>query len=85
MTRYYFYQADFFVSEANNPAAEREGGVHGIWVVDDESTPDVILAAIEKWLYAQWQGQGQNAPQDNDPSPSQTNVSYVIKQFNNVS
>jgi hypothetical protein len=83
MLRYYFYQADFFVTDTARPEANREGGTHGIWVVEDDSTPDVILAAIDKWLYAQWEEQAQNAAPAGGQANS-TTVSYVIRQFNNI-
>jgi hypothetical protein len=83
MVRHYFYQADFFVTDTTNPQVNREGGTHGIWVVEDDSTPDVILASIEKWLYAQWEEQAQNAPAASGQAGSST-VSYVIRQFSNI-
>jgi hypothetical protein len=84
MVRYYFYQADFFVTDSKNPLNNRDGGTHGIWVVEDDSAPDVILASIEKWLYAQWEEQAQSAPPASGQGDS-TTVSYVIRQFNNIS
>ena len=53
-----------------------QGEVHGIWVVEDESTPDVILAAIEAWLYEEWEKKSQAA--------SAPPVTYAITQFNLV-
>jgi hypothetical protein len=84
MVRYYFYQADFFVADTSNPLNNREGGTHGIWVVEDDSSPDVILAAIEKWLYEQRDEPAQNAPQAAGRATGAT-VSFVIRQFNNIS
>jgi hypothetical protein len=89
MVRYYFYQADFFVADTSNPLNNREGGTHGIWVVEDDSSPDVILAAIEKWLYEQREEPAQNAPAQNAPQAAgqatAATVSFVIRQFNNIS
>ena len=83
MTRYYFYQADYYLANPANPAADREGGVHGIWVVEDESTPDLILASVEKWLYEDWERQSP-APQQQGQTASTASISFVIKQFNSV-
>jgi hypothetical protein len=87
MTRYYFYQADYYITEVNNPGDDREGGNQGIWVVEDDSTPDLILESILKWLYEQWEKQQEAAHQaaraNNQPVEPLT-IYYLIKQFNKV-
>jgi len=78
MSRYYFYHANYLASSASGDAQPVQGGeVHGIWVVEDDSTPDIILAAIETWLYEEWEkkAQGTSAP---------LSVTYAITQFNLV-
>jgi hypothetical protein len=77
MNRYYFYHASYLASSASGDVEPLQGEVHGIWIVEDESTPDIILAAIEAWLYEEWEkkAQGGSAP------PS---VTYAITQFNLV-
>jgi hypothetical protein len=54
----------------------------------------VILAAIEKWLYEQREEPAQNAPAQNAPAQNApqaagqataATVSFVIRQFNNIS
>jgi hypothetical protein len=77
MSRYYFYHANYLASSASGDAQPVQGEVHGVWVVEDDSTPDIILAAIETWLYEEWEkkAQGTSAP---------LSVTYAITQFNLV-
>lgn len=77
MTRYYFYHANYYTSPKGADEPPQQGEVHGIWVVDDESTPDVILGALESWLYEDWD----KRPQTTAAAPS---VNFVITQFNSV-
>ena len=75
MNRYYFYHANYLASSAGGDAQPLQGEVHGIWIVDDDSTPDIILAAIEAWLYEEWDKKAQGTG---------TPVTYAITQFNPV-
>jgi hypothetical protein len=78
MSRYYFYHANYFTAPKAGDEQPQAGEVHGIWVVEDDSTPDVILAALESWLYEDWEKRAQDAA-------ASASVSYAITQFNLVS
>jgi len=78
MSRYYFYHANYFTAPKSGDEQPQAGEVHGIWVVEDDSTPDVILAALESWLYEDWEKRAQG-------SAASASVSYAITQFNLVS
>lgn len=77
MSRYYFYHANYYTTPKGTDEAPQQGEVHGIWVVDDESTPDVIFGALEAWLYEDWEKRAQAAGLS-------ASVSYAITQFNSV-
>ncbi len=77
MSRHYFYHANYYTIPKSANEAPQQGEVHGIWVVDDESTPDVILAALETWLYEDWEKRAQT-------SGMTASVNYAITQFNSV-
>ncbi len=77
MSRYYFYHADYYTAPKASGDPPQQGEVHGIWVVDDESTPDVILAALESWLYEDWERRSQT-------TGIAASVNYAITQFNLV-
>jgi hypothetical protein len=77
MSRYYFYHANYYTTPKAADEPPQEGEVHGIWVVDDDSTPDVILAALETWLYEDWEKRTQSAG-------AAAAVNYAITQFNPV-
>jgi hypothetical protein len=77
MTRYYFYHANYYTAPKEADQPPQEGEVHGIWVVDDESAPDVVLAALETWLYEDWEKRAQS-------SGMSASVNYAITQFNLV-
>jgi hypothetical protein len=77
MSRYYFYHANYYLTPKGADEPPQQGEVHGIWVVDDESTPDAILAALESWLYEDWEKRAQAAG-------NSASVSYAITQFNLV-
>jgi hypothetical protein len=77
MSRYYFYHANYYTTPKGADEAPQQGEMHGIWVVDDESTPDVILGALEAWLYEDWEKRAQTTGM----APS---VNFAITQFNLV-
>jgi hypothetical protein len=77
MSRYYFYHANYYTTPKGTDEAPQQGEVHGIWVVDDASTPDVIFGALEAWLYEDWE---KRAP----AAGIAASVSYAITQFNLV-
>lgn len=77
MSRFYFYHANYYTVPKGTDEPPQQGEVHGIWVVDDESTPDAILAALETWLYEDWEKRAQTAG-------ITASVSYAITQFNLV-
>jgi hypothetical protein len=79
MSRYYFYHANWFTNPVGE-TAPLQGEVHGIWVVEDESTPDTILSAIEAWLYDDWDKQRQTSGAAASGGPA----TFFITQFNNV-
>jgi len=78
MSRYYFYHANYYTAPKAAGEEPQAGEVHGIWVVDDDSTPDVILAALEAWLYEDWEKRAQAA------ASVSASVSFAITQFNLV-
>jgi hypothetical protein len=73
MSRYYFYHANYYTTPKTADEPPQQGEVHGIWVVDDESTPDVILAALETWLYEDWDKR--------QTTGASASVNYAITQF----
>jgi len=85
MTRYYFYHANYYTDSGNEGAPPLMGEVHGIWIVEDDSTPDVILAAIEAWLYDEWDKKRQGTEEGNPTGARPpASVTYAITQFNLV-
>ncbi len=70
MSRYYFYHANYYTTPKVTDDAPQQGEVHGIWVVEDESTPDVIFGE-------DWEKRAQAAG-------ISASVSYAITQFNRV-
>ncbi len=85
MTRYYFYQADLYNPEENSTGEDRLLGCnHGIYVVEDESTPDVIFEQILKGLLddaiAQYEANARAA--NVEPEPNR--MYYVMKEFYKV-
>jgi hypothetical protein len=81
MSRYYFYHANWYANSAAEDAPPSEGEVHGIWIVEDASTPDTILSAIEAWLYDEWDKQRLASAA---PGAGSRSASFFITQFNNV-
>jgi hypothetical protein len=77
MSRFYFYHANYYTTPKGADEAPQQGEVHGIWVVEDESTPDVILAALETWLYEDWEKRAQTTGMP-------ASVNFAITQFNPV-
>jgi hypothetical protein len=85
MTRYYFYQADLYTPEGSEDGVDRRlGSNHGVYVVEDETTPDVIFDQIVKGLNddaaAQYEANAKAMNLSVDASP----LYYVLKQFNRV-
>jgi hypothetical protein len=85
MTRYYFYQADLYRPEGDPSGADRLlGSNHGVYAVEDESTPDVIFEQIIKGLTDDANEQYEaNAGSMNVP-PEPSGMYYVMKQFQRV-
>jgi len=85
MTRYYFYQADLYRPEGDPSGVDRLlGSNHGVYAVEDQSTPDVIFDQIIKGLTDDATAQyDANATAMNlEPEPS--GMYYVMKQFHRV-
>jgi hypothetical protein len=83
MTRYYFYNADIFMTDANgNP--EFQGSNHGVWVVEDDSTPDRILNSIVQALYDELSAEAQRVAQEMNREPQPVSASYVVRAFHKV-
>jgi hypothetical protein len=85
VTRYYFYQADLYRPEGDLSGVDRLlGSNHGVYAVDDESTPDAIFDQIIKGLTddanAQYEANTRATNEELEPS----GMYYVMKQFQRV-
>ncbi len=85
MARYYFYQADLYTPEGSVDGEDRRLGCnHGIYVVENDSTPDVIFDEIVKGLnddaIAQYEANARAA----NVQPEASGLYYVVKQFYRV-
>jgi hypothetical protein len=85
MTRYYFYQADLYRPEGDPSGVDRLlGSNHGVYVVDDESTPDVIFEQIIKGLTDDANEQYEANARSMNAPPEPSGMYYVMKQFQRV-
>jgi hypothetical protein len=85
MTRYYFYQADLYTPEGSVDEVDRcLGSNHGVYAVEDDSTPDVIFDQIVKGLNddATVQYEANARAMNAEPGPS--GLYYVLKQFHRL-
>ena len=85
MTRYYFYQADLYRPEGDPSGVDRLlGSNHGVYVVDDDSTPDVIFEQIIKGLTDDANEQYEANARSMNVPPEPSGMYYVMKQFQRV-
>jgi hypothetical protein len=85
MTRYYFYQADLYRPEGDPSGVDRLlGSNHGVYAVEDESTPDVIFDQIIKGLTDEANAQYEANARAANVEPGQSGMYYVMKQFHRV-
>jgi hypothetical protein len=85
VTRYYFYQADLYNPEENNTGEDRFLGCnHGIYLVEDESTPDVIFGDILKGLLDDAIAQYEANARAMNVAPEPNRMYYVMKEFYKV-
>jgi hypothetical protein len=85
MSRYYFYQADLYRPEGDPSGVDRLlGSNHGVYAVDDESTPDVIFEQIIKGLTDDAIAQFQANASAMNVAPEPSGMYYVMKQFQRV-
>lgn len=83
MNRYYFYNADIFVTDENGDP-QFQGSNHGVWVVEDDSTPDKILDAIVQALYDELNAEAQRVAREMNREPQPVSASYVMRAFYKV-
>jgi hypothetical protein len=85
MTRYYFYQADLYRPDGDPSGVDRLlGSNHGVYVVEDESTPDVIFEQIIKGLTDDANAQYEANERSMNVAPEPSGMYYVMKQFQRV-
>lgn len=85
MTRYYFYQADLYRPEGDPSGIDRLlGSNHGVYAVDDERTPDVVLDEIVKGLTEDANAQYEESARIANVEPEPSGMYYVMRQFNRV-
>jgi hypothetical protein len=85
MPRYYFYQADLYTREGSIDGEDRRLGCnHGIYVVEDESSPDVIFEQIVKGLEDDANAQYEANAKAANVQPEPNTMYYVMKQFAKV-
>jgi hypothetical protein len=86
VTRYYFYQADLYQPQGDPSGVDRLlGSNHGVYVVEDERTPDAIFDQILKELTDGSNRQyEENARSMNVAEPEPSGFYYVMKQFHAV-
>ena len=85
MTRYYFYQADLYRPEGDPSGVDRLlGSNHGVYTVDDESTPDAIFDQIIKGLTDDANAQYEVNTRAMNVQPESSGMYYVMKQFHRV-
>jgi hypothetical protein len=83
MTRYYFYNADILMTDANGDP-QFQGSNHGIWVVEDDSTPDAILNSIVQALYDELTAEAERVAREAGREPQPVSASYVVRAFHKV-
>jgi hypothetical protein len=83
MKRYYFYNADIYITDANADP-EFQGSNHGVWVVEDDSTPDQVLESIVQALYDELNNEAQRVAREQNREPEPVNASYVVRAFNRI-
>jgi hypothetical protein len=85
MTRYYFYQADLYRPEGDPSGVDRLlGSNHGVYSVEDQSTPDAIFDQIVKGLTDDANAQYEANSRAMNVEPELSGMYYVIKQFHRV-
>ncbi len=85
MTRYYFYQADLYRPEGDPSGVDRMLGCnHGIYVVEDDSTPDVIFEQIIKGLTDDANAQYEANARSMNEEPGPSGMYYVMKQLHRI-
>jgi len=85
MPRYYFYQADLYTREGSVDGGDRRLGCnHGIYVVEDESSPDAIFDQIVKGLEDDANSQYKANAKAANVQPEPNTLYYVMKQFHKV-
>jgi hypothetical protein len=85
MTRYYFYQADLYTPEGSVEGEDRRLGCnHGVYAVEDDSTPDVIFDQIVKGLNDDAAAQYEANARAMNVQPGPGGLYYVLKQFHKV-
>jgi hypothetical protein len=83
MNRYYFYNADIFITDENGDP-QFQGSNHGIWVVEDDSTADKILDGIVQALYDELNAEAQRVAREMNREPAPVTASYVMRAFYRV-
>jgi UDP:flavonoid glycosyltransferase YjiC (YdhE family) len=83
MNRYYFYNADIYVTDENGDP-QFQGSNHGIWVVEDDSTPEKILNSIVQALYDELNAEAERVAREMNREPAPVTASYVVRAFNKV-
>ena len=85
MTRYSFYQADLYRPEGDPSGVDRLlGSNHGVYAVEDESTPDAIFEQIIKGLTDDAIAQYEANTRAMNVEPEPSGMYYVMKQFQRV-
>jgi hypothetical protein len=85
MARFYFYQADLYSPEENDTGVDRLlGSNHGIYVVEDDTTPDAIFEQVLKGLSDDANAQYEANAKAMNVEPEPNRMYYVMKQFNKV-
>ena len=83
MNRYYFYNADLYINDENGDS-QFQGGNHGIWIVEDDSTPEKILDSIVQALYDELNAESQRVAREENREPTPISASYLVRAFNKV-
>jgi hypothetical protein len=85
MTRYYFYQADLYRPDGDLSGVDRLlGSNHGVYAVEDETTPDAIFDQIIKGLTDDANEQFEANARSMNVPPEPSGMYYVMKQFQRV-
>jgi hypothetical protein len=85
VARYYFYQADLYRPEGDPSGVDRLlGSNHGVYAVEDDSTPDAIFDQIIKGLTDDANAQYEANNSAVNVEPESSGMYYVMKQFQRV-